>query len=100
MALPSAEPGFPLPASVKTTPAGDITLTRLFPAPAMKRKPEAFTARPAGFENRAFEPMPSSQKGLVAIVLPLPAARDTNPSGVIDRMLGSLLPPTYSVPLK
>src|ERR1019366_7868000 len=71
------------PGSVVTTPAGVIWRIELLKESATKTLPVASTARPAGPENRAVPPVPSTDPEFA--VPGRPASVVTTPSGVILR---------------
>ena len=77
--MPSAQAGVPLPASVVTAPAGEITRMRLFSLSPTYKTPEAGSlARPEGELNAAFTPMP-----LINVAVPLPASVMVLPDVVV-----------------
>ena len=79
--VPSTKAAIPLPASVETTPSGEIRRMRLFPVSATTITPEeGITAMPRGPEKRAAVPIPFAYAAT-----PLPARVETAPAGVTMR---------------
>ena len=78
--MPSANAPMPVPASVVTKPAGEMTLMRPLES-ATCIKPSAFTVMPAGLKNAALVPNPSAHEAT-----PLPAKVVVAPPEVTRRM--------------
>ena len=91
---PLAPPGSAAPASVDTTPAGEMIRRRLLPRSATSTLPPSVTATPYGELKAAAVPSPSAKLGA-----PVPAIVVTTPAGVTRRMRCPVASATATSPL-